>query len=470
MRYHSPPTQLLLVVVTLLLTTSVRRLVYNYLLQVPPVNENLSYDGYLSTGIIACCCGFLGIFLVNLSGIRFIFVCYTLTNILCAASVVSYYLQGPSAFQFVAMLINSIGYDIGRVATLVVVLAYPGEKWKARALAAYLLVEYFSITMGDVIAMVNPGSTHQRYHLSIAYLCLALLAPIPALAIAPSDQVVRDNGVYLVTPKTTLLTELRQTAKMFTNKYMLLLVPYMFSYPFLFGSAEVEFPNIKAIVLYDAGKLFIVFMSQMLDVRWTGRRTRGLVGLALLIVFFAASIGSTAALRLIKYDLSGIDMTWSHDKIAKFVMGKVFNEQYVLLMTSYFLAGAASSFIELYGYWVMGTLTNDLKSSGRFVGTYHSTMAIGGLIGYQTTNRTEHGAYTSNIPMFIAIPLTCCSLVCMYFIVRRITETNDWTLGRMNYRGYGSQIEPERSSETIVITDVKYVHTTDSTHSRATTR
>ncbi|KAJ2863990.1 hypothetical protein FB639_005240, partial [Coemansia asiatica] len=311
-----------------------------------------------------------------------------------------------SAFQKVALYITTVGYDLDRAATLVVVLVYPGERWKARALALFLLIEYFSITLGDIIALVNPGNRESRFHGSIAFLCISCLAPFPAVAIAPSEQVVRNDGVYLVTPKTTLVTELRQTAKLFKNKYMLLLLPYMFSYPLLFGAAEVNYPNIPAIILYDAGKLFIVFMSQMLDMKWAGRRTRGYVGMITLLVFFVVSISITAALRIINYDLTGIDLSWPSLKKDEFIMAAVMDQRYAMLMTSYFFAGAASSFIELFGYWVMGTLTNDFKSTARFVGTYHGAMALGGLLGYQLSNNTPHSTKSSNIPMYVAILLT----------------------------------------------------------------
>ncbi|KAJ1881444.1 hypothetical protein LPJ57_001608 [Coemansia sp. RSA 486] len=464
MKYTGATTQLSLVFATILLTTGIRRLLYNYLLRIPPITDDVAYDHLLSTSLIAFSAGLVSIFLVNLAGIRAIFVFYVLTNILSAVSAVTTYTLGKSAFHKIAMYITTIGYDLDRAATLVVVLAYPGERWKARALAIFLLIEYFAITLGDIIALVDPGSTQSRFRGSIAFLCLSCLALVPALAIAPSENVVRSDGVYLVSPKTTILTELRQTAKMFTNKYMLLLLPYMFSYPLLFGSAEVNFPNVTAIILYDGGKMFIVFMSQMLDVQWAGRRTRGYVGMVTLVVFFVVSISITAALRIIDYDLTGLDVSWPRPQIEAFVMGAVMNQRYAMLMTSYFFAGAASSFIELFGYWVMGTLTNDFKSTARFVGTYHSAMALGGLLGYQLTNNTEHAAYTTNIPMYVAIALTIVSFVCLYFILRRISETNDWTLERISNRGSDTQPTSQASMETItVISDVKYEHHKETT-------
>ncbi|KAJ2378459.1 hypothetical protein IW150_000794 [Coemansia sp. RSA 2607] len=461
MRHNSPKIQLALVAMILLLTTGTRRLLNNYLLQRAPFDVNEAYDRHLPTSIIACLSGFLGILLVNLLGIRWIFLFYSLTNIVYASAIIVSYRYGNPLFEGIALLIDVFGYDAGRVATLVVVLAYPTERWKARALAAFMMLEYLSATMGDIVAIQSHDDQSERFAGAIAYLCVACLASALTLTIAPSENVVRDDGVYLTTPETNLNTEIRQTAKLFTNKYMLLLIPYMFSYPFLFGTAGVIFPNIEAIVLYDAGKLFIVFMSQMLDAQWTGRRIRGFIGLVMLTVFFIVSVSITAAIMLAKYDTSGISASWSLAKISEYMMAEVLKEKHALLLSSYFFAGAASSFIELFGYWIMGTLTNDLKSSTRFVGTYHSAMAAGGLIGSQLQIHTKNDSHTKNIPMYVAISVTFVSLFCMYFVVRRIPESNDWTLDNMSTttsKSSGKQKSDCVSEIVTVVADVKYYH------------
>ncbi|KAJ2296276.1 hypothetical protein IWW55_005160, partial [Coemansia sp. RSA 2706] len=126
-----------------------------------------------------------------------------------------------------------------------------------------------------------------------------------------------------------------------------------------------------------------------------------------------------------------------------------------LLYTSYFFAGVASSFVELYGFWVIGTLTNDIKTSARFVGTYLSVMSIGGLVGYQLVKNIPHKYTTSNIPTYISASLTAVSFVFLYFVVRRISDTNDWTLGSID--AHNSHADLSTESVTIVA-DVKYQH------------
>ncbi|KAJ2698839.1 hypothetical protein H4218_003034 [Coemansia sp. IMI 209128] len=459
-RYTSPIVQLSLLALTLVLTTVVRRLLNSLLMEEPANNINLTYDSYLPTSTISCVAGFAGIFLVNLAGIRNILLFYSFTSIIYASSIVVFYQYNHLTFHTAANIINSAGYDISRVATLVVVLAYPSEKWKARALTTFLLLEYFAMTMGNIIAVTDHSSMRSRFHSSVAALCLACLSPFVAAAIAPTHDVVRDNGVYLIARKTTLRDEIRETIRLFRNKFMLLLLPYMFCYPFLFGVAYIPFPNIEAIVLYDVGRLIVVFTSQMLDVQWASRRTRGLMALLVTSIFCLVSSTLTIVIRREPMDLSGVSPSWKETEILAYVMTVALRDYGKIMYATYFFAGVASSSVELYGFWVMGTLTNDLKASARFVGTFHSVMSIGGLVGIELVTEIPHHYTTSNTLTYVAFGMSMVSFMILTWVVTRITETNDWSLGRMqNSSTHDTLMSPDMSSETVaVVAEVKYQH------------
>ncbi|KAJ2888242.1 hypothetical protein FB639_000770 [Coemansia asiatica] len=359
------------------------------------------------------------------------------------------------------MILTIIGYYPSRVATLVIVLAYPGEKWKSRALAAFLLIEYLASTIGDIITVRSLGHSNasQRYGYAIAYLCVSCFVPFVALGIAPSHQIVRNNGVYLLSPETNFKTEIRETAKLFTTRHMLLLLPYMYSYPMLFALANMQLPDAALFVMYDVGKIFILFTGQLLDVQWASRRVRGLVTFALLLVFFAISLGMTTAVRVYKYDLAGIDLSWPQDKISSFVVNAVVTQQRPLLKAVLFFAGIVTGMTEMFGYWVMGTLTNDLKSSARFVGTYHSIMAIGGLVGFQV-GKNVGIFHPATVGYYTATALTIVSFILLFFVVRRIPETNNWSLGSITGGNELFDTASDKSAEIIAtIIDVKHHHT-----------
>ncbi|KAJ2221416.1 hypothetical protein IWW45_008877 [Coemansia sp. RSA 485] len=430
MRYNSPVAQLTLIAVVVLLTTGVRRILDFYLMQWTPINENLGFSRFLPAGITACITGIVGVFFVNLIAFRYVFIFYALTNVFYAASVISFYYQGFQKFQYASLIIGIVGYYPSRMATLVIVLAYPGEKWKARALAVFLLIEYLSNAIGDIIAIENlrHSGGSQRLVYSIVYLCIACIAPFLAIGIAPSQEIVRSNGVYLISPETNIRTELREMKNLLVNKNMLYLLPYMFFYPMYFSVANIELPDTLLIAMYDIGKILILLMGQLLDVPWATRKTRGCVGLAVVAFFFVISFSLVTVVRTRFFSIDGYDHSWSTGQITKFLINTIIEQQYKLLLSVLFFGGVISGLAEMYGYWVMGTLTNDLKSSARFVGTYHSFMALGGLTGFELAKKNglpspAHGGY------YVAAAGSFFSFVLVYFVVRQITETNDWSLG-----------------------------------------
>ncbi|KAJ1731568.1 hypothetical protein LPJ72_003872 [Coemansia sp. Benny D160-2] len=464
LRYHSPEFQLLLIALCVIFTHAIHRLVETYLLQSTPLNDNPLYDTYWPTSLIACVSGFVSIFAVNILGLRVIFFSHSISSILYAASVVVGYQYKHYTFHTAAFIILNCTFNITRVATIVAVLTYSSERWKSRALGTYLFIEYLSATMSNIIAIRHPNDSNSlRLHVSIAILSLTCLAPLFAAALAPTNKIVRNNGVYLIARESNIKTEIKETAYIFRNKYMLLLLPYMFSYSFLYSVCNVPLHNVLGIILYDLGKLFILALGQMLDVPWSTRRIRGYVGFATLLLFFGLSTIFTVTARL--YD-NGWDLTdpnWSHNQITNFLTENSLKIHRSVVLTSYFFSGVASSMIELFGFWVIGTLTNDIRACGRFVGTSHSVMSIGGMVGVQIISNVPFNYMSLNIPMFVGLGITVASFCALYFVLRRITDTNDWTLGKISNNNdsrceIGTSTSSHSSNTYFVITDVKHVH------------
>ncbi|KAJ2402365.1 hypothetical protein GGI23_000767 [Coemansia sp. RSA 2559] len=462
MRYHSPYTQIGLISLTLFMTHAIALLLQYYLLKAVPHNDNPTYDTYWPTSAVACVSGFVAIFLINLVGLRIIFVIHSVISVIYVGSIVYGYKSMDYSFHKVMYVINSGSYDVSRVAVVVVMLTYASERWKARALGVFLFIEYFSLTMGDVIAIAHQKDdwTH-RYHVSIALLVLTCIAPFIAAAIAPAETVVRNNGVYVVARKTNLVTELVETAKIFKSKYMLLLLPYMFSYPFAYSTCAVLLNDVVTIILYDLGKIFVIALGLMLDIPWSTRRMRGFVGFANLWLFFTLSIIFTMLTRMYHDSWKLANPKTSEQQLSTIFTVKSVERN--LAYTALFFTGIASSMIELFGLWVIGTLTNDMRACCRFVGTFHSVMFIGGMLGIQIAHHMPFTFIGANLPMIIGNALVYVSLTCMYFVIRRITDTNDWSLGRIssanaNHADFDSAASDQSSETYMVVADVKHRH------------
>ncbi|KAJ2556992.1 hypothetical protein EV175_001629 [Coemansia sp. RSA 1933] len=427
-----------------------------------PHNDNPTYDTYWPTSAVACISGFAAIFLINLAGLRVIFVIHSLISVIYAGSIVYGYQHESYTFHKVMYVINSASYDITQVAALVVMLTYASERWKARALGIYLFIDYISLTMGDVVAITHKkDSWIHRYHTSIALLVLTCFAPFVAAAIAPAETIVRNNGVYVVVRKTDLYTEIVETVKIFKSKYMLLLLPYMFSYPFAYSTCAVLLNDVVTVILYDLGKIFVILLGLMLDIPWSTRRMRAYVGFANLCLFFTLSIIFTMLTRMYNDSWKLANPKTSENQLS--VIFETDSVERNLAYTALFFTGIASSLIELFGLWVIGTLTNDMHAACRFVGTFNSVMFIGGMLGIQIAHHVPFTFLGANLPMIIGNAATFASFVCMYLVIRRITDTNDWSLGRIptandSHVDFDGAASDQTSETYIVVTDVKYRH------------
>ncbi|KAI8323448.1 hypothetical protein GQ54DRAFT_258246 [Martensiomyces pterosporus] len=415
------------------------------------------------TNLVSFLSGMLGIVVVNLAGIRSTLILYGVTNTLYASSFIVAYKYHHYHYYLAMAVLNGIGYGVTIVGGYMLAVSYPSERWKARTLAIFLLLSNISITMGDVVAMYVARSDEVYYHTAVVFLCITSLTPFVACTLAPSSTVVRDNGVYLIARKTTLRVELRETARIFTNRYMLLLLPYMFSYTFLVASVNPAFPNVLTIVLYDVGRLSIIIMGTFLDLGNAERRKRGLIGFFFLALFVVLSAVLIIVMRTRPVDWSKLDQMKLHQTAKLSILEHFLDSHGDLVYTVYFFSGLSSMFVQVFGFWLMGTLTNDTRATARFVGSFISFMALGSMVGIELTLLENTSRLTMNVPVYIAVCMALASLVCVFFVVRRITDTNDWSLGRIRYNVGTRKTPPvsmftQRDAGITEIARVKYAH------------
>ncbi|KAJ2721696.1 hypothetical protein GGI07_003811 [Coemansia sp. Benny D115] len=364
--------------------------------------------------------------------------------------------------SYIAQAVYFIGYSFSRVATLAAVLSYASEKWKSRAVAVFLVLEYVSMMMGNIVILRHfNGNKIQRLHAAIVYFSIAAVAPLLALLIAPTDQVVRKDGVYIISPQTSLKLELKRVAGMFQSKHMLLFFPYMLFYPWSFGSiSNNQTKDPLHIYLFNGSKILVLLLGQMLDVSWTGRRVRTTIGLAMLAISHILAFALATYVLNYPYDISARDPDIPIELQYDFLDNMVHQQARVAIYSSTFFSGICSGFIELFGYWVIGSLTNDFKTSVRFVGTFHSVAAIGGTIGFQVATKINDRPHNSGI-FYLLSSLTIVSFGLMFVLVRRITETNDWSLEVIKVESIEEQPDPSITVAPLVqntVQDVKYHH------------
>ncbi|KAJ2803227.1 hypothetical protein H4R21_002116 [Coemansia helicoidea] len=378
--------------------------------------------------------GLVAIPATTLLGPRVVLLFGSLTGTLLsvAAVVGTYGLPGWYSLLVAAKAIDNCGRTMARVCTGTVVLTYPREQRKARVLALFQLVVDVFLTMGHVLeyrsrARLGRGRTAAEATAwsRLAFTCVSAVC---VLGIVPVTKVVRDSGVFvLARPTPSLKEELRRLARVFGNRYMLLLVPHMFSQAFTVGILGASLPNFHSVLLYNVGSLSALGLAAVLDVGSQLRKRRAQLGFAAASFVTAVCVVLMAVLNTRSVDVSQLPSLAA-------LPGAPVNAYRLLhyrplFYAAAFFTGMAVSCAYLFSGWVIGSLTNDVEYTARFSGTLLSVPALGTLtallcLGSDSTSV----AVPSNVPLYVGAGLLVLSSCAMYYVVHHITDTNDWSL------------------------------------------
>ncbi|PIA14844.1 hypothetical protein COEREDRAFT_98592 [Coemansia reversa NRRL 1564] len=401
--------------------------------------------------LVICVSGFLGILATNLLGPRISLLFGSATGTLhsLAILVAAYQLQGWFPLFVVARVLDDIGKTVTRVCLVTLTLAYPREQKKARVLALFQFVVDMFLTLGQVLKQ-NHGAQKGRdkegaMGVAWARLLFTLLSSLCIFGVAPIGSVIRDSGVYVLARQTnSLRREFAKLTKVFRNKYMLLLMPYMFSYPFALGVLGISFPNRQSVLFYNIGSLLAVAVAFVLDIGLKERRRRGQLGFAIITFVTLVCMISVTVLNTRYVDPNQLQIFENMRGAPVNVYRLVHYRQ--LFYATVFLNGMSISSVFLFSGWVIGSLTNDAEYSARFTGALLSVPALGTLTALLCLGADETiPNVPANSPLYVGIALLTLSFVAMYYVVHSISDTNNWSLSsiRNSTRGISNTVAVE---------------------------
>lgn len=223
-------------------------------------------------------------------------------------------------------------------------------------------------------------------------------------------RVVKEDGSAVVFEKTDTkegMGELREVAKLFTNKTMLLLTPLIIQSNWFYA---YEFAGINGL-LFDAptrglnsalywaisGVSSYVMGTYYLDRESLGgRRHRAVRGLA---VISAINVGQW--LYAIIYQFStGYDKGRGPDPPINFRDGG-----YAAPMILFMYCGLADSLVQTYAYWIIGAISNSPKTLSRYVGYYKGIQSFGACLAWII--EAEGTSYRAQL-------MICAFLACLF--------------------------------------------------------
>ncbi|KAJ2486599.1 hypothetical protein EV174_001023 [Coemansia sp. RSA 2320] len=361
---------------------------------------------------ITAAAGIVGAVAANVAGVRRVLWVGSAAGVACSAVLLAGAYGRAGASGVIAVLaVENAGRTIATVGAVAVLLTYPREQRKARALAAFQFAVNLSLTLGQVTVLAKRVDAHAA---AWARVVCSVAAAGVATFVVPASAVVRDSGVYVdVARARGVWSEARLLAV--GGWRVGLAATYVFAAPFALGTLGIALPDGASVALYNAGALGVVALGAALDVGAARRRVRGLVGLAISSAVVAACVIAMAVLR-------SVGRTQEP------------GNQAPLFYASVVLNGLAVSCVFLFSGWIIGSLTNDVAHTARLVGTHLHTMpALGSLAAAAALYhaRGMDGKPPLAYPMYIGAALLAAASAGMVFVVNQITDTNNWSLPRV---------------------------------------
>lgn len=363
---------------------------------------------------------------------------------------ISVYLWGQvddsyAAMAIVASAVLGLGAACLWGAQGTMTLSYALENQKGLFFGMFWLIFNMGGVMGGFIAFgVNSGPAEERAS-SVTpetYFTFCTLmgagALFAALFVLKPGSVVKADGSVVEFEKTETaegLGELREVAKLFTNRYMLLLTPLIIQsnwfYAYEFGGIngllfDAPTRGLNSAIYWAISGVSSYFCGTYYLDRESigGRRQRAIRGLAMIS---AINVGQWMYAIIYQFS-TGYDKGNAPDPPINYSDGAAYAAPMILFM----YCGLADSLVQTYAYWIIGAISNSPKTLSRYVGYYKGVQSFGACLAWII--EAEGTSYRAQL-------MICTSLACLFipptYIVAKCVED----------KGSDSDARPEKKKD-----------------------
>ncbi|KAH9830102.1 MFS general substrate transporter [Rhodofomes roseus] len=363
--------------------------------------------------------------IANVLGPKITLFIGTLGYALYVGALWCYQTQGTSWFLIFAGALLGISAALLWSAQGAIMMSYPLEKDKGKAFGVFWAIFQFGSLIGALIALginIRSGSlgavSTSTY---IAFLVIIFVGVASAFLVLPPNQVIRSDGT-IVKLQAASKPHVEVIGMLHTLKdwRLLALLPmffasnYFYAYQGSINTARFDAPT-RALnaVLEGAGAIVgaLLIGFFVLDGKRFGRRTRGYMGLAVVVVLTIAVWACGLAWQV----------TYTRDS-PDYVLYKI-NYKDAAYRTKgplFFFYYFGDACYQALAYWIMSALTNDPFTLARFAGMYKAVQSAGsaGSFGMDAVSTPWlNELLASWILMLASFPLA-------FLVLRTIKETN----------------------------------------------
>ncbi|KAJ2785812.1 hypothetical protein GGI15_001791 [Coemansia interrupta] len=387
-RYHSPLAQVLIMSCVCFLCPGMFNAL-NGLGGAGQLDTHTTNNANTALYATFCIFSIAGGGIVNVFGVRYTTALSCLTYALYTGSYVYHGNTGSDVLTIVAGGVLGIGAGILWTAQGVIMVSYPADAEKGKFISIFWVIFNLGGLIGGILPFAinfyHSGSlTSSVYVLFVILECLGAMA---AMFLVPPSVVVRDDGSHATLSKSQSPGhESIEVLKLFTNKWMLLLLPmsftsnFFYSYQFSQYNGAIFTLRTRAFnnLLYWASQIIGSYaLSLLLDFpRWS-RRKRGLWSVGFMAVSFNVVWACTFVVQR-RYTRGGGSTDYPGGLVdfldAPRAAGPV---------ALYFFMGMVDSWYQNIAYWIIGALTSDAHITARYVGFYKGIQSLGAAVSWQ---------------------------------------------------------------------------------------
>lgn len=364
-----------------------------------------------------CLSSLLGGAIVNMFGVRITTSASCLTYALYTATYLYYNHTHQGALTIVAGGVLGIGAGILWTAQGVIMVSYPNEQEKGK----YISIFWVIFNLGGVIGGLLPFALnyHRQGPLTdsvyVAVVVLECLGAVLALTLVPSGQVIRDDGSH-----TTVMTltykhvgrEYREMLGLFTNRWILLLLPMSFASNFFYSYQFSTYNGNKFtlrtrgfnnLLYWMAQIIGSLMLSQLLDCQRWSRRRRGMYAMILMSVVFNLVWLGTLLVQI---------------NAPNGLIDFLDTQRAALPIFMYICMGLSDAWYQNLAYWLIGTLTNDAHRTARYIGFFKAIQSIGAAVAWQLAARQVPALYQVICNWLLLV----ISLPTMFWVAGKVSE------------------------------------------------
>lgn len=299
------------------------------------------------------------------------------------------YSSGAIGFYYAANVITGIGAGLLWTGQGQVTMAYPTTENKGLYFSIFWIIFNLGGTLGGFLAFgvnynqgADDGTSSWTY---IAFIIVMILGVCCSLLMVKPETVIRNDGSLVkVDRMPDWKGEAIEVLKLFVSPVMLLLLPlfmysnWFYSYHGFYNTTvfNTRTNGFAAAFNYGSQMIGALLLGKWLDRPTASVRYKSYQSLAIitLLIFIMWGVGLYAQLSLdLKYgDENKLNVDYT-------------DSNFVPKLLLYMFYGCMDAVAQVWAYWLMGMLSDDMAALGRYAGFYKCVQSASAFVAWKLT-------------------------------------------------------------------------------------